>query len=133
MGSELAVFSPRKVGKSVQNDTSHGDIVANTLQYYRERTRSSEGVNPKPYKDIQTMLQKTVEEGKRVLIDIKDSYSVQTVVVKFEHVNERWAMGNSTCYVDGEEVKVPYTIHYSDILCKRMKIKVIVEGENPFA
>lgn len=111
---------------------SHGDLVANTLQHYRERTKSSEGRNPKPYTDIQKMLQETVTAGKRVLIDIKDSYSVQTVIVKFEYVNERWAMGKSICYLDGEEIYVPYTIHYSDILCKRMKIKVIVEGANPF-
>lgn len=112
---------------------SHGDIVANTLQYYRERTQSSDTHAPKPYLDIQKRLQKTVDEGKRVLIDIKDSYSVQTVVVKFEYVHDRWAMGKSICYLDGQEVAVPYTIHYSDIFCKRLKVKVIAEGENPFA
>jgi predicted metal-dependent RNase len=119
------------VGNGVQKD-SHGDIVANTLQYYRERTKSSDTHAPKPYTDIQRKLQMTVDEGKRVLIDIKDSYSVQTVVVKFEYVHDRWAMGKSICYLDGEEVEVPYTIHFSDIYCKRLKIKVIAEGENPF-
>jgi predicted metal-dependent RNase len=119
------------VGNGVQKD-SHGDIVANTLQYYRERTKSNDTHAPKPYSDIQRKLQKTVDEGKRVLIDIKDSYSVQTVVVRFEYVHDRWAMGKSICYLDGEEVEVPYTIHFSDIYCKRLKIKVIAEGENPF-
>ena len=111
---------------------SHGDIVANTLQYYRERTKSNDTHAPKPYMEIQRRLQKTVDEGKRVLIDIKDSYSVQTVVVKFEYVHDRWAMGRSICYLDGEEIEVPYTIHFSDILCKIAKVKVITEGENPF-
>lgn len=134
MGSKVNTFSPylhRKVGMSLHKD-SHGDIVANTLQYYRERTKSSDNKTPKPYQDIQRRLQKTVESGKRVLIDIKDSYSVQTVVVRFEYVHERWAMGKAICYLEGEEVEVPYTIHYSDIYCKRMKIKVIKEGDNPF-
>ncbi|AQN32529.1 hypothetical protein BCP12_113 [Bacillus phage BCP12] len=78
------------------------------------------------------MLQKTVDEGKRVMIDIRDSYSVQTVVVRFEYIHDRWAMGKSICYYDGEEVEIPYTIHYSDIFCnKKMNVKVVVEGENP--
>jgi len=119
------------VGSGVQKD-SHGELVANTLQYYRERTKSTNTAAPKPYLSIKKDLQKTVSEGKRVLIDIKDSYSVQTVVVRFEYVSDRWAMGKSICYLEGEEVEVPYTIHFSDILCKRLKIKFLKEGENPF-
>lgn len=77
-------------------------------------------------------MQRLVESGKKVLIDIKDSYSVQTVVVKFEYASERWAVGKSVCYLEGQEVEIPYTIHYSDIFCKKLKVKLIVEGENPF-
>ncbi|AYJ76331.1 hypothetical protein BSP12_145 [Bacillus phage BSP12] len=115
-----------------RKSNNHGDIVANTLQYYRERTKSNSTQTPVLYLDIKKKLLKTIEEGKRVLIDIKDSYSVQTVVVRFEYVHDRWAMGKSICYLDGKEVKVPYTIHYSDIICNRMKVKVITEGDNPF-
>lgn len=111
---------------------SYGDIVTNTLEFYRERTRHDSSGVPKPYQKIKQKLQKTIDEDKRVLIDIKDSYSVQTVVVQFEYVNDRWAMGKSICYLEGEEVRVPYTIHYSDIYCKKSKIKIITEGENPF-
>ncbi|AIW03269.1 hypothetical protein CPT_Mater112 [Bacillus phage Mater] len=111
---------------------SHGDIITNTLQYYRERTKSTNTQAPKPYLSIQQKLQKIAAEGKRVLIDIKDSYSVQTVVVRFDYVHDRWATGKSICYLEGEEVEVPYSIHFSDIYCKRLKIKVIAEGENPF-
>jgi predicted metal-dependent RNase len=124
-------YYTRRVGNSLQKD-SHGDIVANTLQYYRERTNSNDIAVPKPYSEIKRVLQKTVDEGRRVLIDIKDSYSVQTVVVRFEYVHDRWAMGKSICYLEGQEVEVPYTIHFSDIFCKRLKIKTIVEGDNPF-
>lgn len=128
----MSTLSPsyRRVGHNLQKD-SHGDIVANTLQYYRERTKSNPSHVPKPYQEIKEKLNKAAREGKRVLIDIKDSYSVQTVVVKFEYVHDRWAMGKSICYLEGDEIEVPYTIHYSDIYCKRLKIKVIVEGENP--
>jgi predicted metal-dependent RNase len=119
------------VGTALQK-ASHGDIVANTLQYYRERTKSSDLKTPSPYLEIQRLFEKTVADGKRVLIDVKDSYSVQTVVVRFEYVASRWAMGKAVCYLEGNEVEVPYTIHYSDVFCKRLKIKTIVEGENPF-
>lgn len=111
---------------------SHGDIVANTLEFYRARTRNSGSGVPEAYQRIKRNLEKTKEQGKKVLIDIKDSYSVQTVIVQFHHISDRWAMGYSICYHDGHEVKVPYTIHYSDIYCKRLNIKVIVEGESPF-
>ncbi|UPI12649.1 hypothetical protein [Bacillus phage SBSphiJ4] len=111
---------------------SHGDIVANTLQYYRERTKSNNDRTPHLYLDIKKKLQKIAEEGKRVLIDTKDSYSVQTVCLKFDYISDRWARGTSICYLDGKEVKVPYTIHYSDIVCSRMNVKVIMEGDNPF-
>lgn len=126
-----ALYYSRRVGISLQKD-SHGDIVANTLQHYRERTNSSESEVPKPYEEIKKVLLKTIDEGRRVLIDIKDSYSVQTVVVRFEYVHDRWALGRSICYLEGQEVEVPYTIHYSDIFCKRLKIKTIVEGDDPF-
>lgn len=125
-------YYKERVGFNLQKD-SYGDIVANTLQYYRERTDSKDIQTPRPYSDIKRFLQKAINEGKQVLIDIKDSYSVQTVVVRFEYVHDRWAMGKSICYLEGQEVEVPYTIHYSDIFCKRLKIKTIVEGDNPFA
>lgn len=121
----------RKGGLLQLQKDSHGDIIANTLQYYRERTNYDDTEVPKPYQEIKEKLQRTIDEGKRVLIDIKDSYSVQTVIVRFEFVHDYWAMGKSICYTSEGEVEVPYTIHYSDIYCKKSNMKVIVEGENP--
>lgn len=110
----------------------YGDVVVNILDYYRERTKSDDHDVPPPYLEIKKKLTKVMKEGKKVLIDIKDSYSVQTVVVKLEYVHDRWVLGKSTCYHDGMEVEVPYTVHYSDIYSKQSKIKFIVEGDNPF-
>lgn len=110
---------------------TRGDIIASTLDYYRERTQSDHLKTPKAYKKIKDKLEKTKANGKRLLIDIKDSYSVQTIVVELKYVHDRWAMGTSVCYANGKEVLVPYTIHYSDIYCNKMNIKVIVEGERP--
>jgi len=127
-------FSPyyrRGVGNGMQSDNR--DIVTDTLDYYRARTSSGVSGTPKPYLSIQDKLTRWMEEGKKVLVDVKDSYSVQRVVVKFDYVSDRWAKGTSICYSEGEEILVPYTIHFSDILCKRMKVIVIPEGENPFA
>ena len=127
-------FSPyyhREVGNGMCKDSR--DIITDTLDYYRDRTDSSGVSTPKPYLDIKKTLQKTITEGKRVLIDIKDSYSVQKVVVRFDFVSDRWAKGTSVCYTEEGEVNVPYTIHYSDILCKMTKFTIITEGENPFA
>lgn len=108
-----------------------GNLVANTLDYYRERINSKTSDTPEAYVRIKKRLQKIKSRNNRVLMDIKESYSVQTVVVELEEVYDRWAKGSSICYLEGEEVKVPYTIHYSDIYCKIFNIKFIEEGENP--
>jgi len=112
------------------NRDSHGDIVADTLNQYRDRIKEEDGT-PEPYLRIQKKLQKIANEGKKVLVDIRDSYSTQTVVLKFGYIGTRWAMGKSVCYTSEGEVKVPYTIHYSDIVSQKSNIKFIVEGENP--
>lgn len=130
-GHALLTVSYKDGGRILYKDTQ-GDIIVNTLEYFRKRTQVDDVSVPKVYRDIKHKLEKTMTEGKRVLLDIKDSYSVQTVVVRFEYVSDRWAMGKSICYTEDGEVEVPYTVHYSDIYCKMIKMKVIVEGENPY-
>lgn len=115
----------------MQGRKNRGDIIASTLDYYRERTKSDYIGTPKPYKRIKDKFDRVKDSGKRLLIDIKDSYSVQTIVVSLDYVHDRWAKGHSVCYADGKEVLVPYTIHYSDVYCNQMNIKVVVEGERP--
>jgi hypothetical protein len=124
-------YSRQRVGSGMYKN--HSDIITDTLDYYRNRIDEVRVDSPKPYSVIKQRIQKTIDEGKRVLIDIKDSYSTQTVVVRFDSAHDRWAKGSSVAYTEEGEILVPYTIHYSDILCKTAKIKVIVEGENPFA
>jgi hypothetical protein len=123
-------YSRQRVGYGMGN--KHSDIITDTLDYYRNRIDEVKTGVPKPYEAIQRRIQKTIEEKKQVLIDIKDSYSTQTVIVRFDLATPRWAKGTSVAYNEDGEIKVPYTIHYSDILCKTAKIKVIVEGDDPF-
>lgn len=108
-----------------------GDLVASTLDHYRNRVDYTVDKTPEPYQRIKKRLEKVMANNQKVLMDVKDAYNVQSIVVELESVQDRWAMGTSICYYNGEEVKVPYTVHYSDIYCKTMNLKLIVEGENP--
>lgn len=113
-------------------ERNHGNIVANTLDFYRERIKDSGASTPQEYLDIKEKLETAMLSGKRVLVNVRDSYNLQVAVLQLHYVQERWAMGYSICYMGREEVKVPYTVHYSDIYSQRTKIKLIVEGEDPF-
>ncbi len=128
-------FSPhyrrKRVGYGMYKD--HKDIITDTLDYYRSRTEDVKVPTPKHYDEIKQELQRTLDEGKRVLVSIKDSYNTQMVVIRLNWVGSRWARGDSVAYTEEGEVLVPYTIHYSDILCKSAKVTFITEGENPFA
>lgn len=112
--------------------TKQGDLVADTLEYYRSRVNQGNIGVPIEFQKIRDNLIKVKKEGKRVLVDIKESYNVQTTVLTLQYVGDRWAMGYSKCYTKYEEVNVPYTIHYSDIHANQTELKFIVEGENPF-
>lgn len=114
------------------SERNHGDIVANTLDFYRARTSDTGVTTPKEYLDIKKKLEDAMEGGKRVIINVRDSYNLQVAVLHLKYVHERWAMGHSVSYSGKREINVPYTIHYSDIYCQHTKIKLIVEGDNPF-
>ncbi|QVW29000.1 hypothetical protein [Bacillus phage SWEP1] len=107
------------------------DIIAGTLDCYRERTVANDTSTPLSYTLIREKIRNIIKKDKKVLLEIKDSYSTQTVIIQFEKAYDRWAMGTSICYFEGEELRVPYTVHYSDILCKKIGVKTILEGMRP--
>jgi hypothetical protein len=117
----------------LQQRSSQGDIIIDALNFHRNRIKEEHQHVPDPYAKIKERLLTIKDADKRVAINVKDSYSLQTVVVKLEYVHNWWAMGKAICYHEGEEILVPYTIHYSDIYCKKLNVKVIVEGESPYA
>ncbi|ASU01032.1 hypothetical protein ANTHONY_192 [Bacillus phage Anthony] len=115
----------------MQQKQTRADVISEALDCYRVRTVVEEDTAPLSYNVVKERIDKIVKDGKPIILEIKDAYSVQTSMVILEESYDRWAKGYSTCYYDGEEVKVPYTIHYSDILCKRVGVKTIVKGMNP--
>lgn len=118
----------------VKSKETKVDLIASTLDCYRERTLNIPQENPISFEVIKARVETLVQNGNKVLLEIKDSYSVQSVVITFTKAYDRWAVGESICYFENEEIKVPYTVHYSDILCKKLGIKTIVQGEvNPIA
>lgn len=83
---------------------------------------------------------KAMEEGTEVLIENSELSSAHSVVVKIEYVGGRWCLGYQTIQFYSETVKVPYTIHFTDVYgineSERRKssrqVKIIFKGENPF-
>lgn len=114
------------------------------IKFIREHTKTGKSTyNMSPLDDaqygrIKRLFQKIKEEGRRVLYEDSTFPATFSVVIEVDYVGDRWCKGYTTYYRLGEEVKVPYTIHYSDVLCAGKPnsplsgVKIIQEGENPF-
>lgn len=90
--------------------------------------------------DIRKRFERAMEEGTDILIENAELSSAHAVVIKISHVAGRWCMGYQEILYFGEIVKVPYTIHFTDVYgineSERRKnsrqVKIIFKGENPF-
>lgn len=75
-----------------------------------------------------------MEKGTSILIENSELNAVHSVAIKLSYIGERWCLGYETLHHLGQEIKIPYTVHYTDLYTNKEsgKIKVIFEGENPF-
>ncbi|MGI4563124.1 hypothetical protein ACR2XK_26220, partial [Klebsiella pneumoniae] len=85
---------------------------------------NSSDVLPLPYKDIAKKFEEVKEKGESIIIEEGGFPYTDSTVMYIEHVTDRWAGGYSLIRHEGEEVKVPKTIHFSDIYVKDKSHKV---------
>lgn len=89
---------------------------------------------PEPFKDIKTRFKYIKEQGLYIIYEESGFPYTDAMVIYITDVYDRWCRGYSITRFNGVNVKVPRTIHYSDIYVqdKYNKVKIIVEGANPY-
>lgn len=108
------------------------EVVADTLDIFRERNQVDDEIVPKPFREIRDRLMEVKANGQRIMIPHRDSNSQQRVKIKLDYIGDRWALGYSKVNRLGEVFYLPYTIHYSDIYCKELRVNVLYEGDSPY-
>lgn len=90
---------------------------------------------PNPYKDIAEKFREVKEKNEAVIIEERGFPHTDSTVMYIDNVTDRWVGGHSIVRHEGETIKIPKTIHYSDIYMqeKSRKVKIIFEGANPYA
>lgn len=89
---------------------------------------------PKPYKKIEDKFRRVMENNEQVIIEEGGFPHTDSTVMYVTHVTDRWVGGYYHIRHEGNKVKIPKTIHYSDLFMddKSHKIRVIFEGANPY-
>lgn len=73
-----------------------------------------------------------------ILVENMDFIPANSVVIEISYIGDNWCMGYETKYFNGENIRIPHTIHYADIYTEanatigKNRPKIIFEGENPF-
>lgn len=90
---------------------------------------------PQEFKEVKERFQRALDEGTRVLLEMYSIKMSVSVVLKIKYVGNRWCMGEATYHSQNREHKVPYTIHYGDLIVRDKNVirpKITFEGANPF-
>ncbi|AEZ50357.1 hypothetical protein BPS13_0178 [Bacillus phage BPS13] len=110
---------------------SNIDLVTELLETYRERLEVTPYEAPTSYAVVKEEMENLISKKLPVIVEVKTAYAVQTSVMHLTKAYNRWATGYAEGLIDGEVVKIPQTIHYSDILCKKTGVKTISKGMLP--
>lgn len=95
---------------------------------------NSKDATPREYISIAKKFQKVKDTNESVIVEEGTFPHTDSNVMYINYVSDRWVGGYSLLRYENSTVKVPRTIHYSDIFVrdKNHKIKIIFEGANPY-
>lgn len=101
-----------------------------------EEYLKQDGVNktPIPYIDIKRKMQTWFETGEPILVEDSSFPSSSSTKIYINYVGDRWVGGYSEVLYLGSIVKVPETIHYSDLYTTNPTIKkrIVPVKDNPY-
>lgn len=112
-------------------------MLAQTLKDIGGRDSSTSSL-PKEFKKIKENFQRAKDEGRTILLENNEFRSAYSVTLKLHYIGDRWCMGYARYLHLGKEVRVPYTIHYSDVFSSdtpnsaAKNMTIIFKGDNPF-
>ena len=112
------------------------NLIDTNMNKVKETLRdvNSSDVLPLPYKAIAKKFEKVKEKKESIIIEEGGFPYTDSTVMYVSHVSDRWVGGYSIIRHEGKEVKIPKTIHFSDIYVKDKshKVRIIFEGANPY-
>ena len=97
-------------------------------------TNNTLEVVPEPYLKIAKRFEDVMRNKESIIVEEGSFPYTDSTVMYISHVDDRWVGGYSLTRHNGEEVKIPKTIHYSDIYVtdKSNKVKIVFEGAHPY-
>ena len=88
------------------------------------------------YDEIREKFMYAMENDISILIENVELSLTQAVVIKLDYVGERWCKGIATYHRRDGDVKVPYTIHYSEMFIRTgsqvKSANIVFKGDNPY-
>lgn len=110
------------------------------LNHYRGKTAPvNMAYTPNAFVGIRTMFQEAKDKGVQVIIESSEINNMDSVRLTIDYIGDRWCSGYETKWYGGEEVKIPRSIHYSEIYVSthepdssKVKTKLFFRGDNPF-
>lgn len=95
---------------------------------------------PQEFLEVKEKFSEAMANNTEILIENSELSAANSVVIQLAYVGDRWCMGYQHILYYGNDVKVPYTIHYSDVYgsqdrikSRRRPVKILFKGANPFA
>ena len=67
-----------------------------------------------------------------MLINSKDTNSIQSAVVKLDYIGDTWAMGRYHAVSANGTIELPFSFHYSDLVSKDTDVVIVPEGTRAF-
>lgn len=95
---------------------------------------SSEDKTPIPFRKYQNKLSIYKENGEPIIVEDSGFPYTESYKMYITYVGSHWVGGYSESFFNGERVKIPRTVHYSDLYITHpnYKKKIIFVEENPY-
>lgn len=89
---------------------------------------------PIPYRQYKDKLKRYMDKKEPILVEDNSFPNTSSIKMYINHVSDRWVGGYSEVLYEGRMVRVPYTLHYSDLYISNpnYKKKIRFINENPY-
>lgn len=97
-------------------------------------TESEINKTPIPFRKYQDKLSRYKEDGRPIIVEDSGFPYTESYSMVITFVGTHWVGGYSESFFNGEKVKIPRTIHYSDLYINHpnYKKKIMFVEENPY-
>lgn len=110
------------------------------INHYRGRVAPvNTSYTPPSFVGIRDMFQQAKNNGVEVIVESSEINNMDSVRLTLDYIGDRWCSGYELKEYWGELIKIPRTIHYSEVYVSshevdrsKVKTKIYFRGDNPF-